>query len=152
MIIDVGLISATYSATVTYVLLFHRYEITMGFKNLWRSLRRRRTGEGELDEGEYTDVHARLMKNYPEVSEYWFLGILLCAAACGFACVTAYPTFTSAAVVPYGILLAIIFVVPLGIIGAVTGVGVTLNVLAEFIGGMISQGNALSLNLFKSFG
>lgn len=124
----------------------------MGLKNLWRSLRRRKASEDEFNEGEYTDIHASLMKKYPEVSEYWYLGVLLCAAIFGFVCVAAYPTFTTAAVVPYGVLLAIIFVVPLGILRAVTGITVTLNVLAEFIGGMISHGNALSMNLFKSFG
>jgi hypothetical protein len=29
---------------------------------------------------------------------------------------------------------------------------VTLNVLAEFIGGMIVEGNALAMNFFKSYG
>lgn len=133
--------------------LFHRYEISTGFKNLWRSFRRPRTGgDGELDGDEDADVHTRLMKQYPEVPEYWFFGVLLCAAACGIACVTAYPTFTTPAVVPYGILLALIFVVPLGIVCAVTGNTIGLNVLAEFIGGMLAEGNPLSMNFFKSFG
>ncbi|KAK7756427.1 hypothetical protein SLS62_001653 [Diatrype stigma] len=143
---------AVYSATITYVSLFHRHDIFMGLKNLWRSLRRRKSREDELSEGEYTDIHASLMNKYAEVSEYWYLGVLLCAAIFGFVGVAAYPTFTTPAVVPYGVLLAIIFVVPLGILRAVTGITVTLNVLAEFIGGMMSHGNALSMNLFKSFG
>jgi hypothetical protein len=54
--------------------------------------------------------------------------------------------------VPYGIILALIFVVPVGIIKAMTGIEVTLNVLAEFIGGMWVEGNALAMNYFKSFG
>ncbi|MCV5191696.1 OPT/YSL family transporter, partial [Escherichia coli] len=48
--------------------------------------------------------------------------------------------------------LAIIFVIPLGIIKAMPGIEVTLNVLAEFIGGSWVQGNALAMNYFKSFG
>ena len=62
------------------------------------------------------------------------------------------PTFTTVGVVPYGVFLAVVFVIPVGVIKAMTGIEVTLNVLAEFIGGMIVQGNALAMNFFKSFG
>ncbi|KAK3356683.1 OPT oligopeptide transporter [Lasiosphaeria hispida] len=144
-----GCFFAIYSAAVTYVILFHRYEITVGFKNMWASIRRRtRKAEGE----EYQDVHNRLMSAYPEVSEWWYLSILVLAAGFGFAGVAGWPTFTTPGVVPYGILLALIFVIPVGIIKAMTGVEVTLNVLAEFIGGMWVGGNALAMNFFKSFG
>lgn len=54
-----------YTAAITHVALFHRYEIVMGFKNLWRSIRRKKA-TGDTDEGEYKDVHNRLMAVYPE--------------------------------------------------------------------------------------
>lgn len=54
-----------YTAAITHVILFHRYEITMGFKNLWNSIRRRKTVDG-VEGGEYKDVHNRLMAVYPE--------------------------------------------------------------------------------------
>lgn len=80
------------------------------------------------------------------------MGCLVIAMALGFAGVTAWPTYTTAGVVPYGLFLAIIFVIPIGIIKAMTGIEVTLNVLAEFIGGAWVEGNALAMNFFKSFG
>jgi len=86
------------------------------------------------------------------VSEWWYLATLVVAAAFGFAGVGGWPTYTTAAVVPYGLLLAIVFVIPVGVIKAMTGIEVTLNVLAEFIGGMWVEGNALAMNFFKSFG
>lgn len=143
---------AVYSSTVMYVALFHRYEIAMGFKSLWRSLRNRGPRQGSLASGDYEDVHVRLMRAYPEVSEYWYFGVLVVAAATGMAGIATYPTYTTIGVVPYGIILALLFVVPTGIIRAMTGVEVTLNVLAEFIGGMWVEGNALAMNFFKSFG
>lgn len=54
-----------YTAAITHVALFHRYEIAMGFKNLWNSIRRKKTVEGP-EGGEYKDVHNRLMAAYPE--------------------------------------------------------------------------------------
>lgn len=54
-----------YTAAITHVALFHRYEIAMGFKNLWNGIRRKKAAEGAKD-GEYNDVHNRLMAAYPE--------------------------------------------------------------------------------------
>ncbi|KAF3024152.1 hypothetical protein E8E14_007550 [Neopestalotiopsis sp. 37M] len=151
-----GAFFGVYASAVTYVAIFHRYEIVMGFKSLFKafSFKKKKTStEGTAEiEGEYSDIHMKLMSKYPEVSEIWYLAVLLIAAACGFAGILAWPTYTTAATVPYGILLALIFVIPVGVIKAMTGIEVTLNVLAEFIGGMIAQGNALSMNYFKSFG
>lgn len=78
--------------------------------------------------------------------------VLAVAAAIGMAALGAWPTFTTPATVVYGIVLAIIFVVPVGLIFAVTGVQVTLNVLAEFIGGTWVAGNATAMNYFKMYG
>ncbi|KAK2048969.1 OPT oligopeptide transporter [Colletotrichum somersetense] len=147
-----GAFFAMYAAAVTHVAIFHRYEIIMGFKNMWATIRRKKTAPEDGEEGEYKDVHNRLMAAYPEVSEWWYLGTLIIAAGFGFAGVAAWPTYTTPGVIPYGVLLALVFVIPVGIIKAMTGVEVTLNVLAEFIGGMWTQGNALAMNYFKSFG
>lgn len=52
-----------YPAILAYIALYHRYEITTGFKNLIRSFRRKRDDDGL---GHYQDVHMRLMSEYPE--------------------------------------------------------------------------------------
>ncbi|KAH6659271.1 OPT oligopeptide transporter [Truncatella angustata] len=149
-----GAFFGVYASALTYVIIFHRYEVAMGFKSLFASFRKKKpTTEGTAEvDGEYSDVHMKLMSKYPEVSEIWYLAVLLVAAAFGFAGILGWPTYTTAATVPYGVLLALIFVLPVGIIKAMTGIEVTLNVLAEFIGGMFAQGNALAMNYFKSFG
>lgn len=49
-----------------------------------------------------------------------------------------------------GLALALIFIVPVGVIFAVTNQEVTLNVLAEFIGGVLFPGNALAMNMYVS--
>lgn len=71
-----GAFFAVYAASVTHVVLFHRYEISMGFKNLWRSLRssfkktEKTDGENSAasrsPNADYNDVHNRLMSAYPE--------------------------------------------------------------------------------------
>lgn len=77
---------------------------------------------------------------------------MLIAIAFAIAGIAGFETYTSPGVVFYGLILCLIFVVPVGIVKAMTGLEVTLNVLAEFIGGSWVEGNALAMNYFKSFG
>ncbi|EQL00848.1 oligopeptide transporter [Ophiocordyceps sinensis CO18] len=137
-----------YTSTLTYAALYHRHEIVMGFKALFNSLRKKKPQREEPD----LDVHNRLMKAYPEVPDWWYLACLAVAIAFGIAAIAGWNTHTSPGVVFYGLALCVIFVIPVGIIKAMTGIEVTLNVLAEFVGGSWVDGNALAMNYFKSFG
>ncbi|KAJ4288281.1 hypothetical protein N0V88_007473 [Collariella sp. IMI 366227] len=98
------------------------------------------------------DIHNRLMSAYREVPEWWYLLTLLAAISLGMAGIATYPTHTTPLVVLYGIALCLLFVVPIGIIAAMTGVQVTLNVLAEFLGGVWVEGNAIAMCFFKTYG
>ena len=86
------------------------------------------------------------------VPEWWFLIILITAIATGVAALASWDTYSSPAIPLYGIALALLFVIPVGMITAITGLQVTMNVLAELIGGAVEPGNALSMNFFKAFG
>ncbi|KAK1621551.1 OPT oligopeptide transporter protein-domain-containing protein [Colletotrichum phormii] len=130
---------AVYAATVSYAILYHRHDIALGFRSLWRSFKK----EASTD---FKDVHTRLMSNYPEVPEWWYLILNLAAIAFGCCCMT------NVGVVFFDIALALVFVIPTGIIFATTGMEVEFNVLAEFIGGAWEPGNALAMNFFKCFG
>ncbi|KAK3986783.1 hypothetical protein QBC44DRAFT_383800 [Cladorrhinum sp. PSN332] len=155
---------ALYSATVAYGILYHRFEIMLGFRTAWsqtkarilRTWRRARGVGGEHQEAltvaDKLDVHNRLMQAYPEVPEWWYMVCLVIAVVVGMASIAHYPTDTSPAVVLYGIALCLIFVVPIGVIASMTGVEVTLNVLAEFIGGVAMEGNAVAMCFFKGYG
>ena len=74
------------------------------------------------------------------------------AIVCGICGLVFWPTFTTIGVVFYGIALCIFFLVPIGIIKAMTGVEVNLAILAEFIGGSVVPGNATAMNYFKAYG
>jgi len=93
-----------------------------------------------------------LMMAYKEVPEWQYLIVLVIAIGIGAAGIGVYPTETSPAVVLYGVFLAMIFVIPIGIILAITNVQITLNVLAELFGGLWFPGNAVAMNYFKSYG
>jgi OPT family small oligopeptide transporter len=154
---------AVYSATVAYGALYHRHEIMLGFRDIWSGMKQwwaARLGKAKGVDRENTaeedlhllDVHNRLMRQYPEVPEWWYMICLAISIAVGMAGIAAYPTNTTPWVVLYGIALCLVFIVPIGIIMAMTGVEVTLNVLAEFIGGVWVEGNAIAMCFFKSYG
>lgn len=102
---------AIYAATVSYAYLWHRHEIGLGLKGLFR--RREKTV--------YQDIHNRLISAYPEVSEWWYLAVLLAAIGCSIAGITGWDTYTTPGVVFYGLALCLVFVVPVGLIYAITG-------------------------------
>jgi len=141
---------AMYSATVTYGILYHRHEIAMGCRDLWHNVRHRKGSENT--QKSELDVHNRLMKAYKEVPEWWYMIVLAISIAIGMVGIACWPTHTTPWVVLYGIALCLFFIVPIGIIAAMTGVQVTLNVIAEFIGGVWVEGNAIAMCFFKSYG
>ncbi|TLD11813.1 hypothetical protein PspLS_11664 [Pyricularia sp. CBS 133598] len=145
---------AIYPATIVYIALYHRFEIKMGFKSLWNSFKPKKKDENGnvINEPMGDDVHNRLMSAYKEAPEWWYLALLVISIALGIGGISGFETFTTPGVIFYGLVLCLIFVVPCGIVLAMTGVQVTLNVLAEFIGGSWVGGNALAMNFFKSYG
>ena len=141
---------AVYSATIADEVLYHHQQIRMGFRDLINSLCPSK--KHLADRSHSLDVHTRLMVAYSEVPEWWYMVCLGLAIILGCVAIACWPTYTSVGVVFYGIALCLIFVIPIGIIDAVTGVQVSLNVLAEFIGGSWVEGNAVAMCFFKTYG
>lgn len=108
---------AVYSATVTYGALYHWREISMGFKSFFNSFRK---NKNEIADDQL-DVHNRLMKAYKEVPEWWYMIVLLGSIAVGVAGIAHWPTNTTPAVVIYGVVMCLLFIIPIGIINAITG-------------------------------
>jgi hypothetical protein len=93
MTIQYGMFFALYAATITHTILYHRREIVAGFRNLINR---------KSPFADSKDVHTRLMRNYREVPEYVYFGVLVASIALGAAGVGAFPNLTSPAVVLYG--------------------------------------------------
>jgi hypothetical protein len=100
-----GVFFAIYPATLVYAYLYHRHEIVRGFKSL---LKRQDKKAVERD------VHNRLMSVYNEVPEWWYASILVAAIGFGLIAILAFPTHATVASLFFGILMAFIFVVPIG--------------------------------------
>ena len=133
-IVTYGTIFATYPAILVHTFLWYRKDVARQFR---RSLK---------DE---TDIHSRLISKYPEVPHWWFLTLGIIALIMGIigieVCDTRLPVwafFTSLA-------FAVVFVVPFGIIQAITNQSFNPVVLAEIFFGYVLPGRPLALMIFK---
>lgn len=48
--------------------------------------------------------------------------------------------------------IAVLLIIPLGIVDAITGFNVHLNVISELVGGLVVPGKAIVMNMFKAYG
>lgn len=141
---------AIYTASITHVILYNRRDVVIGYRSVRDNIK---AGNWFVSSREqFNDVHNRLMKEYKDCPESWYLAVL--AVAFIFACIstqyydTGYPV--------WGIFLAIAFSLslqlPVGIIMAMTNSEVTLNVIAELIAGYSLAGKPIANMIFKNFG
>ncbi|KAI9339923.1 OPT oligopeptide transporter protein-domain-containing protein [Obelidium mucronatum] len=136
---------------ITYVSSFVVFVSAMVHVGLWYGKdiwNRFRSVIRDLDHG---DIHAQLMDSYPEVPEWWFYAWLL------------FTTLGAIAVCQWGgfdlpwwgvliaIILALVTILPIGIIQAISGQQIGLNVMSEFLIGLILPGEIVAVMTFKTF-
>ncbi|KAL5699954.1 oligopeptide transporter [Ranunculus cassubicifolius] len=138
-----GLSFATLTATLSHVALFHG-------RSIWRMWTQTKAVLRENG----GDVHARLMRKYEAVPQWWFYIVLVLVF--GLA-VVACEGFGKQLQLPYwGILLAcalaLFFTLPIGIITATTNQQPGLNVITELVIGYLYPGKPLANVAFKTYG
>ncbi|XP_022975803.1 oligopeptide transporter 4-like [Cucurbita maxima] len=126
-------------ATLTHVALFHGREIVQKF---------RASSKGR------EDIHTRLMRSYRDIPAWWFHILLFVAIAASLAlCI-----FLKKEVqLPWwGLLfaaaLAFIFTLPISIITATTNQTPGLNIITEYLMGIILPGRPIANVCFKTYG
>ncbi|CAM8923698.1 unnamed protein product [Rhodiola kirilowii] len=137
--ISYGLGFAAVVATLSHVILFNGKDIYKQFKNSTR---------GEMD------IHKKLMKKYKDVPGWWFqalmvislvLSLLLCTVMKDQVQLPWWGLLFAAA-------LALIFTLPISIISATTNLTPGLNVITEYIMGLILPGKPIANVCFKTYG
>jgi hypothetical protein len=133
--VSYGTIFATYPAVIVHTFLWYRHDIV-------RQLRRGLTDE--------TDIHAYLMRRYREVPTWWFvtLGVVLLYPRNCLQRDLSYRASIWAFLLAN--VLAVFFVVPFGIVQAITNQQMDLTVMAEFIMGYMMSGRPLAVMMFKT--
>ncbi|KAF9817514.1 hypothetical protein IEO21_03365 [Rhodonia placenta] len=132
-----GVQFAAITAVVVHTFLWYRHDIA---RQLRRALKDER------------DVHSRLMMVYPEVPWWWYATIGLMAFVFGVVGIEVYPTELPVWAMVIAVVIAVILIVPVGMIRAITNQMIPLNVLFEVLVGYMLPGKPVAMMLFKTFG
>lgn len=125
------------AAVIFHTILFHGQQI-------WIQARAFR---GALD-----DNHTKMMRKYREVPWWWYGILLVAMTALSFGAVCGWPTHLSWWALLIGLLISLVWTIPIGIIYATTNIHLDLNVFTEYIIGYMQPGRPLAMMLFKTYG
>src|SRR5947208_2128615 len=117
-IVTYGTIFATYPAALVHVFLWYRKDIVHQFR---RKLK---------DE---KDIHSRLMSKYPEVPHWWFLTLGILCLVMGIIAIEVCDIKLPVWGFFLSLVFTAVFVLPFGILQAVTNQSFTPVVLAEML-------------------
>ncbi|KAJ6559317.1 OPT oligopeptide transporter [Mycena sp. CBHHK59/15] len=135
--ISYGLSFASITATLMHAFLYFR-------KQIWVQSRRALH--------EQPDIHARLMSRYPQVPEWWYLILFLSMFVLGIISIEVWPTQMPVWAFVLALGIAFTYVIPIGMIQAITNQQVGLNVITELIIGYALPGRPIAMMMFKTWG
>ncbi len=92
------------------------------------------------------------MMSYPEVPAWWYGSLFLVAFVFGVVAIEVYPTQFPVWAFILSLIIGFVFVIPVGIIRAITNQLPAINVLAELVGGYVLPRRPLGVMVFKTFG
>ncbi|KAG9026338.1 hypothetical protein FRB95_008983 [Tulasnella sp. JGI-2019a] len=137
--ISYGLSFGTLTATIVHTWLWYRRDI-------------RRQFSASLKDTAQQDIHARLMLAYPEVPQWWYAVIGVSAFTLGTITIRVWDTQLPFWAYVVSILISVVYLVPIGMIQAITNMQVGLNVITELIIGYALPGRPVATMIFKTFG
>ncbi|KAI8903160.1 OPT oligopeptide transporter protein-domain-containing protein [Gorgonomyces haynaldii] len=133
----------TIAASISHVVLWYGADIK---RQVGQALRQANTAEG------LKDTHNVLMEAYPDFPEWAYAVWLLVFTVLSVVVCEITPFHMPWWATLLATFMAIVFTIPIGIIQAVTGSQIGLNVITEFVIGLISPGQTIYMATFKSFG
>ncbi|EGF98214.1 putative oligopeptide transporter [Melampsora larici-populina 98AG31] len=136
-----SLLATPCSLHCTAVMLFTQRCITAVsyiFKKLRRTNGERRPKSSIQEDTMYGGVHCRLMQAYPEVPEWWFMLVGVVSIMMAIFLLKYYESAMPTMPIwglAFSFAIALVLIVPIGIMSAVSSASATLNVLSEFVAG-----------------
>ncbi|KAF9372444.1 hypothetical protein CPB97_001260 [Podila verticillata] len=131
-----GIGFAGLTATVVHVLLYNGKEMVQRWKE---------------SRSEKEDIHARLMRAYPEVPDWWY-GLLFVITVALSLVTCVHWDFMPWWALFLALAIAIFFVLPVGVVLAVTNQQPGLNIITEYVIGYMLPGHAITNVSFKTYG
>ncbi|KAL0353321.1 UNVERIFIED_CONTAM: Oligopeptide transporter 3 [Sesamum angustifolium] len=138
--LSIGSGFARFTATLTHVALFHGSDIWKQSKSAVKNVK--------------LDIHAKLMKSYKQVPQWWFL--ILLVGSIVLSLMMSFVWKEDVQLPWWGMLfafgLAWIVTLPIGVIQATTNQQPGYDIIAQFIIGYVLPGKPIANLLFKIYG
>ncbi|KAG0322347.1 hypothetical protein BGZ99_003389 [Dissophora globulifera] len=131
-----GIGFAALSATVVHTILYHGKDIVARWK---------------ITLQDKHDVHLRLMSAYPEVPDWWYGLLFATMFALSFVTCVVYDFMPWWALI-LALAIAIFFLLPVGIVQAITNQQPGLNIVTEYVIGTLLPGHPIANVTFKTYG
>ncbi|KAJ7596526.1 OPT oligopeptide transporter [Mycena floridula] len=135
--VSYGLSFAAIAATLTHCFIYFR-------KQIWRQSCK------SMDNQE--DIHARLMSRYPQIPHWWYMAIFSTMFTLGVLSIELWPTQMPVWAFVLALAIAFLYVIPAGMVQAITNQQVGLNVITELIIGYALPGHPVAMMMFKTWG
>ncbi|KAI5124229.1 hypothetical protein M0805_005078 [Coniferiporia weirii] len=134
--VSYGLSFASITATIVHTILYVRKSIMV----------RIRGGVSERP-----DIHARLMSNYRQVPDYWYLVVFATMFVFAIVSIEIWPTQMPVWALTLALAVAFVYTIPIGIIQAITNQQIAINVIGELIVGYALPGKPVAMMMFKTY-
>ncbi|KAG2195358.1 hypothetical protein INT46_010956 [Mucor plumbeus] len=128
---------AALGAIITHTILYNG-------KDIWNRIKSARQAND--------DIHAKLMDKYKEVPDWWYFALFVCALGASFATVVVYPSDMPWWALIIAVVLAFVWLLPIGIITAITSQAPTISMITEWVYGAIRPGHPIGNMIFKTYG
>ncbi|KAJ3098229.1 hypothetical protein HDU97_004181 [Phlyctochytrium planicorne] len=126
-----------FTAAIVHVALWHGKDIMKRFLSSVKDLDR-------------NDVHAQMMDKYDDVPDYWYIILLVVNLTLGILCCEIGGFDLPWWGVLLAFALAAVSMIPIGTIQAISGQHIGLNVMSEFVIGLVLPGRFVSVVSFKT--
>ncbi|KAK4050273.1 hypothetical protein OIV83_003594 [Microbotryomycetes sp. JL201] len=132
-----GISFAVLTSAVSTVILWHWKDITAAF--------------GRRDQA--GDIHVEMLeRSYSPIPNAYYTGVFCSMLAAAAILVTFYPLQLPIWGLLLSILMAGLFLIPVGVIAAITNTTLGLNVITEFVAGYLFPGRPIANIVFKVYG
>lgn len=132
-----GVSFATISAIVVHTALYNGKEIWERFK---------------LARNQDADIHLKMMRKYKDSPEWWYYVLYVVLFALSMVTVLYWKTHLTWWAFIVCMILPVIFLVPIGMVQAITNWQIGLNVITEFMVGYMLPGRPIAVMIFKCYG
>ncbi|WVF69938.1 OPT family small oligopeptide transporter [Kwoniella sp. CBS 6097] len=146
---------ALYTAVLAHALLNHWPELKNGFGQGLRKLGRIFNSQGlseDARERPDCDIHFVLMSRYKEVPQWWFTIVMAVSLLMGIIMCKTFETTMPIWGIFCCLSMSSLFLIPVGIVTAVSNMQISLVILSEIIPGLAIPGQPYANMIFKLYG